>query len=309
MLDGSAYSRPCANISREERTGNIDGRHGQLRMKPEFVPKPAPLPAPPQDLVRIIGSPSVENYATTGRSFLNILKRHVGLKQSDRVLDVGCGCGRLAGPLTEYLTTGTYDGFDVVPELIAWCQENITPRHANFRFKCVDVANSFYHAGGTTKATQYQFPYGNDAFDLIFLTSVFTHMLKDDLTRYIGEIARTLKPGGTVLMTFFLLNEESRRLREISTRFKFRHRFGRGGIRVEDPARPEGAVAYPEEMARAILQDHGLEVQQILFGSWCGRKNTVSGQDIVIGRKAIPDNRSRDAGIVVRLKRWIARYT
>ena len=38
---------------------------------------------------------------------------------------------------------------------------------------------------------------------------------------------------------------------------------------------------------RSILHENGLELQQILFGAWCGRERTVSYQDIVIARKRI----------------------
>ena len=43
------------------------------------------------------------------------------------MLDVGCGTGRMAVPLTGYLSDEEYEGFDLMPEVIEWCQENITP--------------------------------------------------------------------------------------------------------------------------------------------------------------------------------------
>jgi SAM-dependent methyltransferase len=190
----------------------------------------------------------------------------------------------MAWPLTEYLTTGSYEGFDVIPELVKWCRENITPLHARFRFEHVDVANSFYHARGATRARQYHFPYEDTTFDFTFLTSVFTHMLMDDFRHYTGEIARTLKPGGAALMTFFLLNDESRRLKDTpESKLKFRHR--RGRVMVEERHNPEAVVGYAEDTVRFILRTRGLEVQQILYGSWCGRERTVSFQDIVIARR------------------------
>src|SRR5918995_1683501 len=87
---------------------------------------------PPPALMKIVGSPSVDSFVRAGESFFTIFRDHARLRATDRVLDVGCGCGRMARPLTRFLTSGTYDGFDVLPELIDWCQANITPRHANF---------------------------------------------------------------------------------------------------------------------------------------------------------------------------------
>src|SRR6185295_9797404 len=42
---------------------------------------------------------------------------HHGLQKQDYVIDVGCGSGRLAKPLSEYLE-GKYLGIDVVPDLL-----------------------------------------------------------------------------------------------------------------------------------------------------------------------------------------------
>jgi SAM-dependent methyltransferase len=268
---------------------------------------------PPPRLMKIVGSGSAETFVRAGESFFSIFQRHARLRPSDRVLDVGCGCGRMARPLTRYLTTGSYDGFDIVPELVEWCRANITPRHPNFRFKRVDVANTFYHGAGATSAAGFRFPYDDGSFDFTILASVFTHMLPRDLVRYAAEIARTLKPGGTALMTFFLLNDESLRLKETArSRFRFLYPW-EGGLCVEDPDRPEGAVAYPEERVRAILREHGLVTQQILLGSWCGREHAVSGQDILIARKAtgglgsLPTPTQRLRRFARRVKRRLVR--
>jgi SAM-dependent methyltransferase len=284
----------------------------QIKPTPEPASRAAPQLLPPEDLMKIVGSPSAQNYLSSGRHFLGIFRRNGGLKPEHRVLDVGCGCGRMALPLTSYLGAGSYEGFDVVPELIAWCAENITPRHPNFRFVQVDVANAFYYGRGAQSAGAFRFPYEDATFDFTFLTSVYTHMLMDDFTRYTAEVVRTLKPGGTALMTFFLLNPESLRLKETPrSLFGFRHRHSSDGICIEDPKRPEAAVAYPEETARSVLRAGGLEVQQILLGSWCGREGTVSGQDIVVARRPnaaadppAPAGPQRSIGH--RLKRWLA---
>jgi ubiquinone/menaquinone biosynthesis C-methylase UbiE len=45
-----------------------------------------------------------------------------GLKQDGYLIDVGCGSGRLAKPLSQYLT-GKYLGIDVVPELVEYARK------------------------------------------------------------------------------------------------------------------------------------------------------------------------------------------
>lgn len=67
---------------------------------------------------------------------VDTLKRIVaraGLKPLSSVLDVGCGCGLLADPLTKFLDgTAKYEGFDIEPHVIDWCRSQITSRHPLF---------------------------------------------------------------------------------------------------------------------------------------------------------------------------------
>src|SRR5207302_825955 len=74
------------------------------------------------------------------------------LRRDERVLDVGCGIGRMARPLAGYLgPEGSYDGFDVNREGIAWCQERYAG-HPNFRFTAVDLHNRRYNPQGAQAA-------------------------------------------------------------------------------------------------------------------------------------------------------------
>jgi SAM-dependent methyltransferase len=240
---------------------------------------------PPEAFREIVGSATEDAYIAAGENFFRLFTQFGGLRPTDRVLDVGCGCGRMARPLTGYLTTGSYDGFDIIPELVAWCRDNVTPRYPNFRFLQVDVANGFYYRSGAGNAREFRFPYPDAQFDFTILASVFTHLLMRDFERYLDEVTRTLKPGGVALMTFFLLNEESRRLQATPrSELRFVHPVGRG-LRVTTLAAPEAAVAYPEPLVRSVMRARGMEVQQLLLGRWCGREKAASWQDIVVARR------------------------
>ena len=93
---------------------------------------------PPRGLVAI-GPGDAE---AIGREFLDYFIRLAELKPDHRVLDVGCGVGRIAAPLADYLSPGgSYEGFDIVSGGIEWCQTNITPRFPNFRFQVADIYN------------------------------------------------------------------------------------------------------------------------------------------------------------------------
>lgn len=242
---------------------------------------------PPDNLVRMVGSETFAHYKAVGEEFLKIFINYGGLQPTDRVLDVGCGSGRMAVPLTRYLTSGSYEGFDISQESIEWCRNSITAQFPNFRFQLANVHNSFYNPKGKYRAKDYKFPFPDQSFDFTFLTSVFTHMLPRDMEHYIWEIARVLKPGGKAVITFFILNEESERLRITpQSKVPFEHLFQDGAVRVGQLENPEGVVAYPEATVRQVLEQHRLVlIQPIYFGSWCGRKNTVTFQDLTISER------------------------
>src|SRR5215469_3416700 len=123
------------------------------------------------------------------QEFLRYFAELGGLKPGDRVLDVGCGIGRMAVPLTKFLDErGSYEGFDIVPDGITWCQSQITPRFPRFRFTLADIYNGLYNPGGGYRAGDYVFPYPDASFDFVFLFSVFTHMLPADMENYLRQI-------------------------------------------------------------------------------------------------------------------------
>jgi SAM-dependent methyltransferase len=240
---------------------------------------------PPRDMCRLVGSGSRIAHVHIGRASLQLLRRHGELKPTDRVLEPGCGCGRIAAPLAQYLEDGSYEGFDIVPELTEWASAHITRRHPNFRFRHVDLKNAMYNPSKGGNASAFTFPYDDASFDFAVTSSLFTHMLWDDTSRYLSEIARTLKPGGTAVMSFFILNDEITPL-PASSDLKFPHRVEHD-LRVEVPDKPCDAVAYPEAQVRALLRQHGFILKELLFGSWCGRfaRGAFPYQDYVIARR------------------------
>ncbi len=143
----------------------------------------------------------------TGQEFLRYFIDLGGLKPDDAVLDVGCGRGRMAISLTQYLRRrGRYEGFDITSAHIDWCAEHVSRPYPNFRFALSDIFNAAYNPTGKTRASEYVFPYPDATFDLVFPTSPFSpSMLPGDLEHYVSEISRVTKKGGRCLATFFLL--------------------------------------------------------------------------------------------------------
>lgn len=226
------------------------------------------------------------DFTKIGEEFLGHFRTLCDLTPSEEVLDVGCGIGRMAVPLTRYLdANGSYEGFDIVPSGVRWCRKNITKRFPHFRFQLADIHNSRYNPDGSQTASSYQFPFPDEAFDFAFLTSVFTHMLPLEVERYVEEIQRVLRPGGRLLATFFLLNQESEQLLAdgLST-LDFSHDVGTH--RLLDQRIPEAAVAYEEVWVRELLERYGFEIRDsIRRGSWCGRRDFLSYQDLIAANR------------------------
>src|SRR5690349_17910849 len=85
---------------------------------------------PPRELHDWEGLDGPAVYKATGDEFFGYLVDLCGLQPGDAVLDVGCGSGQIALPLTGYLNPdGRYAGFDVAREAIAWCTKNISGSH------------------------------------------------------------------------------------------------------------------------------------------------------------------------------------
>ena len=221
------------------------------------------------------------DFLEVGREFRQHFQTLGGLKPHESVLDIGCGIGRMAIPLTEYLQTGSYRGFDIIPFGIKWCRSRISPRFPNFEFTLADIHNSAYNPGGRIAPENYRFPYADNQFDFSFATSVFTHLVQASMENYLREAHRVLKPGGRALFTFFVLDEAARQaVKNQKANYLFTYRVG--ALWTDNPVSPEWAIAADEDWLREFAAEIGFRVETIHHGRWCGTPNPVSFQDIVL---------------------------
>jgi ubiquinone/menaquinone biosynthesis C-methylase UbiE len=237
---------------------------------------------PDYSIASYVGGDKPEQFKAVGNEMIERFKTYADLKPNERVLEVGCGIGRIAIPLTQYLTAGSFVGFDIVQHGIEWCQQKVTPRYPHFTFFVADVHNKFYHPEGRHPAAEYTFPLADASFDFVYLTSVFTHMLPKDLERYVSEISRVLRPGGRCFCTAYIISQEARTQIDKGAS----HRIftpQEGGYWTDSPTNPEAATAYPDDYFNSVFSGNSLAINQVVPGEWWANQ---FAQDFMVAVKA-----------------------
>lgn len=236
---------------------------------------------PPKSMLYFTGQ---GNAIDIGKTFLKYFVEYADLKPTDTMLDVGCGVGRMAIPLTSFLKTGTYYGFDIFEDGIKWCQNNISTECSNFYFKFVDVCNRNYNPNGEIDVSKFKFPYADNTFDFVCANSVFTHLIPEDMNHYLSEIHRVLKKNGTFFSTFFIMNEESENLiKNKKSSFAFKYGDHQDYATLKNKL-TEHAIAYNDEYLKKCLSEHNFHILTIYYGNWCNRANFLSSHDIIIAK-------------------------
>ncbi len=180
-----------------------------------------PLPLPPAEYMVLVsgGGPDLENnFLAVGRQLVQMLDKQEMLGPGVRLLDVGCGCGRLARQLAER-TDLVYCGFDRHAGMIAWCAEHLTPAAPHLHFHHVAV-RSAYDAWDREQGTQpvetVRFDFPEAPFSAALLSSVFTHMPLDETGHYLRELHRVLLPAGRVLLSVMFTEGEPQVLQQLN---------------------------------------------------------------------------------------------
>jgi ubiquinone/menaquinone biosynthesis C-methylase UbiE len=258
---------------------SVDGLKRDLASLPARLRDPARR-REPWEVVHHVGG----EYAAAGRNVLGMLRAQGGLQPNDRVLDIGCGNGRVSWPLAEVLgPDGGYVGFDVSRAAIRYCRRRISPVRPDFAFHHLDIRNGIYNPKGRIEEVDTRFPCADQSVTLAFATSVLTHLPWPTIQRYLAETHRVLAPGGRALLTAFVLTPQVRAwAAEGRTRVPLQPY---GEAMTSDPHWPENAMAYDETAFRAAADAAGLELTAVLAGQWRPEPQFAGGQDLLILRR------------------------
>ena len=136
-----------------------------------------------QALQRAVGVVTDQEFVATGKIQRDLLV-DVGLTDDMSVIEIGCGAGRLALPLSKWLT-GPYLGVDVVQDLVDHAAA--LAGRPDWRFELVDGL---------------AIPAADESADIVCAFSVFTHLLHEESYRYLEDCRRVLRPGGRIVFSF-----------------------------------------------------------------------------------------------------------
>jgi SAM-dependent methyltransferase len=221
--------------------------------------------------------------ARLGANWAKRFEQLGGLTAQARILDIGCGPGRMAIGIGErFGYSNDYVGFDVTAADIDFANQNISKEHPNFHFIKIDADNVLYNPSGAMKSTDVAFPCEDASRDFIFATSIFTHFFAEDIRHYFLEARRCLAPGGVFFATFFLIPEGYDPDARKDDRFVLRHWID-DVTAVLYPENPGKAVGFRRQFILDLFTASGFSNPTVHTGHWATGQSDHS-QDIVIGR-------------------------
>ena len=133
-----------------------------------------------------------------GRRLRAMFADDLQLRDGDRVLDVGCGGGRLAMVFAARVApSGSVDGIDAAAEMIklatARARRHGLPAHFQAAFA-------------------QRLPFADTSFDAVACTLALHHVAEDDQQAAVVEMHRVLKPGGRLLIAEFRKGQRHSRI-------------------------------------------------------------------------------------------------
>jgi len=230
-----------------------------------------------------------------GNACRSILDRYLTINSNSRLLDFGCGIGRvLLSVINHTPSVGRITGFDIMPQVIRFCEANISTAFPQSSFDLIQGSNDHYDqfvsAAGASVAKaheQLQREY-NSSFTGAYAFSVFTHVEMSDFRSLLKLVAGLLEPGGEFLFTSFLLTPYSRQsIEQNSGLFPFGETAFEADGKVFIGSVPDrlGFIAFDMALVEQMVFEAGLVITHVEHGAWTGSGFSPSLQDVIVCRR------------------------
>jgi hypothetical protein len=188
-------------------------------------------------------------------TWLNFLSRDYCASTSD-IVELGCGCGRIARPLRDPpwdpWFKGTYVGVDIDRDMIEYCRSTFP--EPKFQFILSPHKSTVYSPHNSHDAPvatrSVLCVVDEQSKDFIYSISLYSHLLETEVIEYMKESHRLLRTNGIMYMTFLCIEHV-----KLGGRWTFRHRCGNAYI--ESAKFPEAAVAYHEAFVTDLAKKCG----------------------------------------------------
>jgi SAM-dependent methyltransferase len=166
--------------------------------EPTAPTQPGGLPMPNYALRIYVGTGDLGMFLAIGEAWAQLASRY--LPAEPTVLDLGCGCGKMArflhlNPRLRYV------GVDVFLPHILWSRKAFAAAGDRFRFEHFDGYSKEYNPTGRIAAADYVLPVDDASVDMVICASLFTHLLEPDARHYLAELRRVLRPGGRAMVS------------------------------------------------------------------------------------------------------------
>lgn len=162
------------------------------------------LPMPPEPLRwRVTGNKDPEAFLKSGKSNFQNIKSALGKIDKDlssfkKILDFGCGCGRVIRWFLPLSKSVELYGTDYDYEAIEWCRNNLTSYKFNKNKELPPL------------------DYTSNTFDFIYAISIFTHLNEEYQFQWLKELKRISKQNCILFLTTkgkFLLEKSPEEIR------------------------------------------------------------------------------------------------
>jgi SAM-dependent methyltransferase len=209
LFDPSAYLRANPDVAKAVEEGRMrsawahyvswghredrPGVPGEVKELVRSVMEATPRTPPEKLISRVHGTSDAGGFAQVGKmvalDVYGAVAPHRPLGQPMRILDFGCGCGRVLPYMGILASQADFAASDIDREAIAWCRENIRGDEGRERFAF------------SVNSDLPPLPFEEGSFDLVYAISVFTHLPEDMQFKWLAELERVTAPGGLLVIS------------------------------------------------------------------------------------------------------------